>query len=50
RYQHRERILFLEILCFLQNWLSHHILEVDAELGRFLTAVPSKTADRGKCI
>lgn len=50
RYQHREKILFLEILSFLQNWLSHHILEVDAELGRFLTAVPSKPADKGECI
>lgn len=34
-YQQR-KMYFLEILGFLQNWLANHILQSDAELGRFL--------------
>jgi hemerythrin len=33
---HNEKInLFPEVLQFIQNWFSHHILKTDAEYGRF---------------
>lgn len=38
----RQQPLFLEVLVFLQNWLTSHILQSDAALGRFLA---SKTFD-----
>lgn len=34
----RQQPLFLEILVFLQNWLTAHILKSDVVLGRFLAS------------
>jgi len=34
----RQQPLFLEILVFLQNWLTSHILKSDVALGRFLAS------------
>lgn len=34
----RQQPLFLEILVFLQNWLTSHILKSDVVLGRFLAS------------
>jgi hemerythrin len=34
----RQHPLFLEILVFLQNWLTAHILQSDVVLGRFLAS------------
>lgn len=36
----RQHPLFLEVLVFLQNWLTSHILQSDIALGRFLAATP----------
>jgi hemerythrin len=33
-----ELVLSLEVTAYLREWLSHHILGVDKELGRFLAA------------
>jgi hemerythrin len=30
----------LDVLVFLKNWLSHHILNTDAEYGRFAVGLP----------
>ena len=32
--------LFPEVLQFLQNWFTHHILKTDAEYGRFAKGLP----------
>ena len=35
-FHNGKKALTLEVISFLNNWLSHHILHIDAELGRFL--------------
>ncbi len=36
------KVYFLEILGFLYEWLTSHILQTDAELGRFLNAAATR--------
>jgi hemerythrin len=35
KFHNKETDLFPEVLLFLQNWLSHHILKTDSEYGQF---------------
>jgi hemerythrin len=37
-YQAGRKGISLEILSFLQEWLSVHILQTDREIGRFLVS------------
>jgi hemerythrin len=36
---HQKANVSIELLWFLCNWVTHHIKETDAELGRFLDIV-----------
>jgi hemerythrin len=40
KFHNEETNLFPEVLQFLQNWLSYHILKTDAEYGRFAKGLP----------
>ena len=41
KFHNGETNLFPEVLQFLQNWLSYHILKTDAEYGRFAKGLSS---------
>ena len=40
KFHNAETNLFPEVLQFLQNWISYHILKTDAEYGRFAKGLP----------
>jgi hemerythrin len=43
-----KKSLSLEVISFLNNWLSNHILQLDAEIGRFLSIVNTNVGQTHK--